>query len=149
LDLSRVDDDTPVTIDGSSSSEDIDVDDRVAPTDSEENASWAEVFSDEPRWGRDDDATWHPAVEGRKRRDWRRKSRASELPNQVKRARNTKRRVEPRGTLTSVPMKHTRDVDRFSFRDSFSSSSSSSSSSAPSPGPSVSFVRRKYLDKAG
>ena len=200
LDLTRVDDDTPVTIDGSSSSSSEDVDDRVAPTDSEENASWAEAFSDEPRWGKDDDATWHPAMEGRKRRDTRRKSRASEP---VKRTRRTKRRVEP-PTLTSSPVKHARNVDRFLFRrgaaramgsvmareaprrekddersssggggdddddtdggdddddaslppsvsgdDSSSSSSFSSSSSAPAPGPSVSFVRRKYLDKAG
>lgn len=113
LDLTRVDDDTPVTIDGSSSSSSEDVDDRVAPTDSEENSSWAEAFSDEPRWGEDDDATWHPALEGRKRRDERRKSRASEP---VKRVRRTKRRrVEP-PTLTSSPMKHARDVDRFLFR---------------------------------
>ena len=112
MDLTRVDDDTPVTIDGSSSSSSEDVDDRVAPTDSEENASWAEAFSDEPRWGKDDDATWHPAMEGRKRRDTRRKSRASEP---VKRTRRTKRRVEP-PTLTSVPIKHARDVDRFLFR---------------------------------
>ena len=112
LDLSHVDDDTPVTIDGSSSSEDVDVDDRVAPTDSEESTSWAEAFSDEPRWSEDDDATWHPALEGRKRRDKRRKSRASEP---VKRTRRTKRRVEP-PTLTSSPMKHARNVDRFLFR---------------------------------
>jgi len=113
LDLTHVDDDTPVTIDGSSSSSSEDVDDRVAPTDSEENSSWAEAFSDEPRWGEDDDATWHPALEGRKRRDKRRKSRASEP---VKRVRRTKRRrVEP-PTLTSRPMKHARDVDRFLFR---------------------------------
>ena len=62
LDLSHVDDDTPVTIDGSSSSEDVDVDDRVAPTDSEESTSWAEAFSDEPRWSEGDETDVAPSV---------------------------------------------------------------------------------------
>jgi hypothetical protein len=110
VDLSRVDDKTPVTIDCSSSESEVDfldkVDEESARSESEESES-EEAYGDEPLWGKDEDATWHPALEGTKPE--RKKSGAKSAKS------GTKRRVE-KTISSSPPMKYACDADRILFR---------------------------------
>ena len=112
VDLSRVDDKTPVTIDCSSSESEVDlakVDETSARSESEEEFESEEAYGDEPLWGKDEDATWHPALEGTKPK--RKKSGAKS----AKSAARTKRRVE-KTISSSPPMKYACDADRILFR---------------------------------
>ena len=107
VDLSRVDDKTPVTIDCSSSEEAVDldkVDEESARSESEESSE--EAYGDEPLWGKDEDATWHPALEGTKPK--RKKSG-------TKSTARTKRRVE-KTISSSPPIKYACNADRILFR---------------------------------
>ena len=109
VDLSRVDDKTPVTIDCSSSESEVDldkVDEESARSESEESES-EEAYGDEPVWGKDEDATWHPALEGTKPK--RKKSGTKSVKS------GTKRRVE-KTISSSPPMKYACDADRILFR---------------------------------
>ena len=118
VDLSRVDDETPVIIDASSSSSsEVDLE-NIKHTESEGESSEgtsSEEYEDEPRWGRDEDATWHPAVEGRKRPKGKKFGAAKRTVKTTAR-RTKKRRAEK--TLSGGPSKHAHDdrVDRFLFR---------------------------------
>ena len=111
VDLSRVDDKTPVTIDCSSSESEVDlekVDETSARSESDTSES-EEAYGDEPLWGKDEDATWHPALEGTK--PTRKKSGTKEKSAKS----GTKRRRE-KTISSSPPMKYARDADRILFR---------------------------------
>jgi hypothetical protein len=114
VDLSRVDDETPVTIDCSSSESEVDfldkVDETSARSESEESES-EEAYGDEPVWGKDEDATWHPALEGTKPNLKRKKSGTKK-----KSTARTKRRVIKKTISSSPPMKYACDADRILFR---------------------------------
>ena len=114
VDLSRVDDKTPVTIDCSSSESEVDfldkVDETSARSESEESES-EEAYGDEPVWGKDEDATWHPALEGTKPNLKRKKSGTKK-----KSTARTKRRVIKKTISSSPPMKYACDADRILFR---------------------------------
>jgi hypothetical protein len=93
VDLSRVDDETPVTIDCSSSESEVDfldkVDETSARSESEESES-EEAYGDEPVWGKS----------GTKKKSTAR----------------TKRRVIKKTISSSPPMKYACDADRILFR---------------------------------